>query len=181
MHSVFLPHVPSHPLLLSCTSEGELTGAPGYKAIPGSSWQLQEVTATFLAHCPAAVKWHMLPYRWASSKRKKKERTPVCTRTLSDTRKGYRAKLLAGAKPWHRGLTACNRRGKRYGARQGDRLYYIQREACTCTVNARIHAPKYAQSQMLSCRSCQCHLCRHRHTGGRTMELYETEMHPRWA
>lgn len=58
---------------------------------------------------------------------------------------------------------------------EGDTLYYIQSEACTCTMNARIHATKYAQSQMLSCSSCQCHLCRRRHTGVRTMELYETE------
>lgn len=61
------------------------------------------------------------------------------------------------------------------GARQGDTLYYIQSEACTCTMNARIHATKYAQSQMLSCSSCQCHLCRRGHTGVRTMELYEPE------
>lgn len=42
-------------------------------------------------------------------------------------------------------------------------------------MNARVHATKYAQSQMLSCCSCQCHLCRRGHTGVRTMELYETE------
>lgn len=41
-------------------------------------------------------------------------------------------------------------------------------------MNEHIHI-KYAQSQMLSCRSCQGHLCRRGHTGGRTMELYETE------
>lgn len=50
----------------SSSQGGPDIGDPGYRAIPGFSWQLQEVTATFLAHCPTAVRWHMSPYSWAS-------------------------------------------------------------------------------------------------------------------
>lgn len=123
---------------------------PGYKTIPGSSWQMQEVTATSLARCPTAVKWCVL--QWLES---------TC---LEKKRKGRRL--------WHHSITDSN---ERYGARRGDTLYCIRRNACTCTMNARIQATKYAQSQMPSCCSCQCHLCRRGHTEVRTMELYETE------
>lgn len=68
-----------------------------------------------------------------------------------------------------------NKRGKRYVTRQGHTLHYIQSDACTCEMNAHIPATKYARPQMLSCCSCQCHLCGRGHTGVRTMELYETE------
>lgn len=71
-------HLPSPTIALLVYLSGWADiGDPGYKAIPGSSWQLQEITATFLAHCPTAVKWHMLSYRWASSKK-----APVWKRNL---------------------------------------------------------------------------------------------------
>lgn len=58
-------HTHAQLLLFTTMSDPDI-GDPGYRAITGFSWQLQEVTATFLAHCPTAVKWHMSPYSWAS-------------------------------------------------------------------------------------------------------------------
>lgn len=78
-----LSHKPS-ALLIHLWGDADI-GDPGYKAIPGSSWQLQEVTATFLAHCPTAVKWHMLSYCWASGKK-----APVWKRNLEQQNKKKR-------------------------------------------------------------------------------------------
>lgn len=151
------------------------TGEPGYKAIyPARSfWQLQEVTATFLAHCLTAVKWHMSTYSWAVQlqKKKKKKKAPVWNRNERPETK----------KRWHHHIKDSTRRGNGHCAWQGDTEYYVHSEVCTCTMNARIHATKYARAQMLSCCSCQCHLCRRGHTGVRTMELYETEALSQWA
>ncbi len=104
-----------------------------------------------------------------------RQKSTCLEKKLRAAKQTSRDLLLVKAKLWHHSTADSNKRGKRYGARQGDTLYYIQSGACTCTMNARIHATKYAQSQMLSCCSCQCHLCRRGHTGVRTMELYETE------
>lgn len=105
-------------------------GDPGYKAISGSSWQLQEITATFLAHCPTAVKQHMLHYCWASSKK--------CTcleEILSEAenqRPETRAVALAKVEPWHHNTAQCNGGGKRHG----DGRRKVLCTVCTWTMNA---------------------------------------------
>ena len=146
-------------------------GEPSYKAISGSSWQLQEVTATFLAHCPTAVKWHMLPQPLSQQQK--------CT-CLHGIPRAAKRKARAVRLAKSEAVTSQPSQivtGEVRNMAHGEEIYFIRVGArpCTCTMNARIDATKYAQSQTLSCCSCQQHLCSRGHTGARTMELYETE------